>query len=98
MIGSALIGSKFDYCFNSQQFDSLRTKVFVLFRRFSALVRSLLKKYNVKGGSFDQHFLVDAGYLDRIVTAAELGPDDIVLEIGAGVGNLTERLARKAKK
>ncbi|MDR7666360.1 16S rRNA (adenine(1518)-N(6)/adenine(1519)-N(6))-dimethyltransferase RsmA [Methanosarcina sp. Z-7115] len=93
-----MIGSKFDYYFNSQQFDSLRTKVFVLFRRFSALVRSLLNKYNVKGGSFDQHFLVDAGYLDRIVTAAELGPDDIVLEIGAGVGNLTERLARKAKK
>jgi 16S rRNA (adenine1518-N6/adenine1519-N6)-dimethyltransferase len=36
--------------------------------------------------------------MDRIVAAADLGPGDIVLEIGAGVGNLTERLARKAKK
>ncbi len=64
----------------------------------SALVRSLLEKYNIKGGTFDQHFLVDAGYLDRIVAAAELKSEDVVLEIGAGIGNLTERLARKAKK
>jgi 16S rRNA (adenine1518-N6/adenine1519-N6)-dimethyltransferase len=42
--------------------------------------------------------LVDAGHLDRIVAAAELRSEDVVLEIGAGVGNLTERLARKAKK
>ena len=64
----------------------------------SALVRSLLEKYNIKGGIFDQHFLIDAGYLDRIVAAAELKSEDVVLEIGAGIGNLTERLARKAKK
>lgn len=32
------------------------------------------------------------------MAAADLGPEDVVLEIGAGVGNLTERLARKAKK
>jgi len=64
----------------------------------SALVRSLLEKYNIKGGIFDQHFLTDAGYLDRIVAAAELKSEDVVLEIGAGIGNLTERLARKAKK
>lgn len=32
------------------------------------------------------------------MTAAELGPEDVVLEIGAGIGNLTERLAKKAKK
>ncbi|WP_205793732.1 16S rRNA (adenine(1518)-N(6)/adenine(1519)-N(6))-dimethyltransferase RsmA [Methanosarcina sp. MSH10X1] len=62
------------------------------------MVRSLLKKYNIKGGIFDQHFLIDTGYLDRIVAAADLGPEDVVLEIGAGIGNLTERLARKAKK
>ena len=62
------------------------------------MVLSLLEKYNIKGGIFDQHFLVDEGYLDRIVAAAELRSEDIVLEIGAGVGNLTERLAQKAKK
>ena len=64
----------------------------------SVLVRFLLKKYNIKGGTFDQHFLIDPGYLDRIVAAADLRPEDVVLEIGAGIGNLTERLARKARK
>ncbi len=62
------------------------------------MVRSILKKYRIKGGVFDQHFLIDASYLDRIVAAAELTSEDTVLEIGAGIGNLTERLARKAKK
>jgi 16S rRNA (adenine1518-N6/adenine1519-N6)-dimethyltransferase len=62
------------------------------------LVRNLLKKYNIKGGTFDQHFLTDTGYLDSIVDASELKSEDVVLEIGAGIGNLTERLARKAKK
>ncbi|NLN43120.1 MAG: 16S ribosomal RNA methyltransferase A [Methanosarcina sp.] len=52
----------------------------------------------MKGGTFDQHFLIDPGYLDRIVAAADLRPEDVVLEIGAGIGNLTERLARKARK
>ncbi|MCQ1535329.1 16S ribosomal RNA methyltransferase A [Methanosarcina sp. KYL-1] len=52
----------------------------------------------MKGGTFDQHFLVETSYLDRIVAAADLNPEETVLEIGAGIGNLTERLARKAKK
>jgi 16S rRNA (adenine1518-N6/adenine1519-N6)-dimethyltransferase len=41
---------------------------------------------------FGQHWLVDAGVLDRIVAAAELGPVDRVLEVGPGRGALTERL------
>ncbi len=43
-----------------------------------------------------QHFLIDARALARIVAAAELGAEDAVLEIGAGVGNLTRLLAEKA--
>jgi 16S rRNA (adenine1518-N6/adenine1519-N6)-dimethyltransferase len=62
------------------------------------LVHSILRKYRIKGGVLDQHFLIDVGYLDRIVAAADLSSEDTVLEIGAGIGNLTERLARKAKK
>ncbi|MBC7226904.1 MAG: ribosomal RNA small subunit methyltransferase A [Thermoflexales bacterium] len=43
-----------------------------------------------------QHFLVDARALARIVAAAELSAEDAVLEIGAGVGNLTRLLAKEA--
>ena len=39
-----------------------------------------------------QHFLVDGRVLSRIVAAAELAPDDVVLEVGPGSGTLTRRL------
>jgi 16S rRNA (adenine1518-N6/adenine1519-N6)-dimethyltransferase len=41
---------------------------------------------------FGQHWLSDAGVLDRIVAAAALAPGERVLEIGPGRGALTERL------
>lgn len=40
-----------------------------------------------------QNFLADPNLLDAILRDAELGPDDVVLEVGAGEGVLTERLA-----
>jgi 16S rRNA (adenine1518-N6/adenine1519-N6)-dimethyltransferase len=44
----------------------------------------------------DQHFLIDQSVLHRIVEAAGLSSDEDVLEIGAGPGNLTRLLAKKA--
>jgi len=43
-----------------------------------------------------QNFLADPVHLDRIVAAAELAPDDVVIEVGPGVGTLTARLASQA--
>lgn len=43
-----------------------------------------------------QHHLVDAAVVERIVEAARLSPADTVVEIGAGLGALTEPLARRA--
>jgi 16S rRNA (adenine1518-N6/adenine1519-N6)-dimethyltransferase len=43
-----------------------------------------------------QNFLADPNLLDAIVRDAELGPDDVVLEVGAGEGVLSERLAAVA--
>ncbi len=40
-----------------------------------------------------QNFLADPNLLDAIVRDAELAPADVVLEVGAGEGVLTERLA-----
>lgn len=45
----------------------------------------------------DQHFLVDRGVLERIVAAADIKEDEVVLEIGAGPGNLTGLLSRRAR-
>lgn len=45
----------------------------------------------------DQHFLMDQAVLQRIVDAGSISADEDVLEIGAGPGNLTRLLSRKAR-
>lgn len=62
-------------------------------------LKELLKSYNLylhkeKG----QSFLVDDGLLEKEVKEAEISQDDIVLEIGAGIGTLTKKIAEKAGK
>ena len=44
-------------------------------------------------GDLGQNFLIDLNLLESIVAEADLGPDDVVLEIGAGTGGLTTFLA-----
>ena len=43
-----------------------------------------------------QHFLVAPGVLERIADTADVSPDDTVIEVGPGLGALTEVLARRA--
>ena len=45
---------------------------------------------------FGQNFLIDAHVLDKIIAAAEIGPEDTVLEIGPGIGTMTQALAEHA--
>jgi 16S rRNA (adenine1518-N6/adenine1519-N6)-dimethyltransferase len=40
-----------------------------------------------------QNFLIDLNLLDILVEAADLGPQDVVLEVGTGLGSLTSRMA-----
>ncbi|MHA1269338.1 MAG: 16S rRNA (adenine(1518)-N(6)/adenine(1519)-N(6))-dimethyltransferase RsmA [Candidatus Helarchaeota archaeon] len=62
-------------------------------------VRSLLKKYNISPNKeFGQCFILNWEYLQREIAYANILNTDTILEIGAGIGNLTELLARKAKK
>ncbi len=57
-------------------------------------VRTILKRYNLRPSKgLGQNFLANQVILEKIVAAAELAPADVVLEIGAGLGTLTERLA-----
>lgn len=48
--------------------------------------------------SLGQNFLHDPNALEKIVTTADLMPDDFVLEIGPGTGTLTEKLARACRR
>jgi 16S rRNA (adenine1518-N6/adenine1519-N6)-dimethyltransferase len=60
-------------------------------------VRRLLREFDIQPRkSLGQSFLTDRRALERIVEAAELGPEDIVLEIGPGLGTLTRLLAAAA--
>jgi 16S rRNA (adenine1518-N6/adenine1519-N6)-dimethyltransferase len=61
--------------------------------------KSLLDRHHVHPKkSLGQNFLQDPSALDRIVAAADLSPDDTVLEIGPGTGALTEKLAQVVRR
>ena len=60
---------------------------------------AVLQKYDfVFQKKFGQNFLIDTHVLDKIVRAAEITKDDVVLEIGPGIGTLTQYLAYGAKE
>ena len=45
-----------------------------------------------------QNFLIDKNILNKILEAAELKPDDLIIEIGAGLGTMTQVIAPRVKK
>ena len=47
---------------------------------------------------FGQNFLIDPRVLDKIIAAAEITKDDFVLEIGPGIGTMTQYLAEAARE
>ncbi len=53
--------------------------------------------FNLKK-KFGQNFLIDQNILEGIVAGAELTKDDVVIEIGPGIGSLTQYLAEAAKE
>ena len=58
-----------------------------------------LQKYNfLFQKKFGQNFLIDTHVLDKIIGSAEITKDDVVLEIGPGIGTMTQYLACAAKK
>ena len=64
--------------------------------RLTHFYRQLLRQFGVKPRkSLGQHFLIDETVLECILSAAELNPGDIVVEVGPGLGILTEGLAKQ---
>ena len=57
----------------------------------------ILKKYDFSfQKKFGQNFLIDTRVLDKIIAAADITKDDFVLEIGPGIGTMTQYLAAAA--
>jgi len=59
--------------------------------------KKLLRTYDLRARKgLAQHFLVDGGVVKKILDAAELSPSDTVMEVGPGLGVLTEGLVKAA--
>lgn len=60
---------------------------------------AVLQKYNFSfQKKFGQNFLIDTHVLDKIIRSAEITKDDFVLEIGPGIGTMTQYLAFAARE
>ena len=60
------------------------------------MYRQVLRQFGFRPKkSLGQHFLIGEAVLERILSAAELSPGDIVVEVGPGLGILTEGLAKQ---
>jgi len=59
----------------------------------------ILKKYNFQFlKRYGQNFLIDSNILEKIVQAADIEKEDMVLEIGPGIGTMTQYLAEYARE
>ena len=59
----------------------------------------IMKKYKIKANkSLGQNFLIDDTVIEDIVGGADMGKDDLVIEIGPGLGSMTALLVERAKK
>jgi 16S rRNA (adenine1518-N6/adenine1519-N6)-dimethyltransferase len=62
-------------------------------------IRDELKEYElIPRKRWGQHFLVDRNVMERVIRAAEVHREDVVLEVGPGLGEMTRALACQAKK
>ena len=61
--------------------------------------RDILKKYNITANKkLGQNFLIDDEVIDGIVSAANVNKNDLIIEIGPGLGTLTKRLLENGGK
>jgi 16S rRNA (adenine1518-N6/adenine1519-N6)-dimethyltransferase len=60
-------------------------------------IKNLLEKHKIQPSKgLGQNFLIDKEVVKKFIESAELKPNDVVLEIGPGLGVLTQELAKKA--
>ena len=65
----------------------------------SKITKDIVQRYGFKfTKSLGQNFLINESILDEIVESADISDDDVVLEIGTGIGTLTSKLCERVKK
>ncbi|WP_296884972.1 16S rRNA (adenine(1518)-N(6)/adenine(1519)-N(6))-dimethyltransferase RsmA [uncultured Methanobrevibacter sp.] len=65
----------------------------------SKTTKSILAKYGIRlNKNLGQNYLIDKNKRNQIINFGDISKEDIVLEIGAGIGTLTIELAKRAKK
>ena len=65
----------------------------------SKTTKNILNQYGIKlNKNLGQNYLIDRNKRDQIINFGNVTKDDVVLEIGTGIGTLTIELAKKAKK
>ena len=71
---------------------------YVPFRKNMTSIKQELKEYGLfpKKG-LGQHFLIDRNILNKVIRTAQVGKEDVVLEVGPGLGEMTLALAHQAK-
>ena len=61
------------------------------------IIEGILKKYDLHFNKrFGQNFLIDENIVEKIVLSGDVTKDDVVLEVGPGIGTMTQILARDA--
>ncbi len=59
----------------------------------------IMKKYNIRANkSLGQNFLINEKVIDKIISGADVKDEDLIIEIGPGLGTLTNYLLKKAGK
>jgi len=62
-------------------------------------IKELLSKYETRPSKgLGQNFLIDKNVLGKIIESAGIKPNEVILEVGPGIGTLTQELAKLAKK
>lgn len=62
-------------------------------------IREIRDRFGFRNSkSLGQNFLTDKNIIDRIIEGSGIGPDDLVIEIGPGIGVITREAAQAAKK
>ncbi len=80
---------------NKENSDNLSNKTLSLAKQ----TKDILNENDIKlNKNLGQNYLIDKNKRDKIIEYANITNDDVVLEIGSGIGTLTTELASKAKK